>query len=654
MSMNTPTGGIIQTTAIKDFIELEDIDTQQYLLGINNITTGDGSKIKLEKILENSISTDTGNTLEIGSDNKLLNIEENTGVQAGTYAYPQNLVVNSKGKITSVVSGSPASVPIATTEQAGIVQPDGTSIVITEEGIISGQNTNNGLEIGDIGIAPLGIDETQGKRRYLNGQVITQDQHTGFTNKLKSAVQLYPSLACTEQEWQTTATLSVGGQVGKFVIDDVAGTIRLPKIIMPIQGLTNLASLAEIVQAGLPNITGTGIWGKQSEPTGAIYTTGTSNYGNTSSGNGEKFQGFDASLSNSIYGNSTTVQQEQIQYPYFIQVATGVEESVDVVREIELNNPFCLLDYKYSEYELDNISWLRSNGQWNAKAVFPDAYDLLLRIYNGTETKAGVSVKLSTETYADTDFVLNTSDETFRLPLKVALASGKAVIGNGMTLGLTNGTENFGLAQAPNDWNFATDGIGVSVGSSITASSTTNGKGVGVTADATKSGIELSDANLYLYFYVGETVQNANLINAGRIEEKLVNKADKIEVDGQWVNNYLELASAVTVPTSTNTEYDISSYLPNDTYDYEVMLTGYVTTGAGTGKFLNLLISTDKLTNFVRVCAAQTRTSTTVVTAGCASVPVSTGRKIIVNAYSGYDGTYTLVLVAYRRIGTNQ
>lgn len=137
MSMNTPTGGIIQTTAIKDFIELENIDTQQYLLGINNIATGDGSKIKLEKIIEDSISTDTGNTLEIGSDNKLLNIEEDTGVQAGTYAYPQNLVVNGKGKIISVVSGSPASVPIATTLQAGIVKPDGLTIAVLNDGTIS-------------------------------------------------------------------------------------------------------------------------------------------------------------------------------------------------------------------------------------------------------------------------------------------------------------------------------------------------------------------------------------------------------------------------------------------------------------------------------------------------------------------------------------
>ena len=137
MSMNTPTGSMTQTTAIKDFIELENIDTQQYLLGINNIATGDGSKIKLEKILKDSISTDTGNTLEIGSDNKLLNIEEDTGVQAGDYTYPQNLVVNSKGRITSVTSGSPVNVPIATTLQAGIVKPDGNTITVASDGTIN-------------------------------------------------------------------------------------------------------------------------------------------------------------------------------------------------------------------------------------------------------------------------------------------------------------------------------------------------------------------------------------------------------------------------------------------------------------------------------------------------------------------------------------
>ena len=424
-----------------------------------------------------------------------------------------------------------------------------------------------GLEIGDIGIAPLGIDETKGKRRYLNGQLIIQEQYVQFTDKVKSAVALYPSLACTESEWQTTATMTVGGQVGKFVVDNDAGTIRLPKIIMPIQGLTDLSKLAEIVEAGLPNIEGTpnisiaSAADKSSiSPSGAFKKT-TLSSANIGTGAGlDKFNlQFDASDSNPIYGNSNTVQPESIQYPYFIQVATGAETEDNIINEIELNNPFSLLDYKYSEYELNNISWLRSQGQFNSKEIYPAVYDLLLKIYNGTETKAGVSVKLSTETFTDYDFVLNTAEETFRLPIKVKLASGKAVVGNGMTLGITDGATSTGVnfvtgTNSPSRLIPSSALYGQTVGS-ITSTDSPAGistyVGVGITTDPTKSGIETSDSDLYLYFYVGETVQNANLINAGRIEETLVKKVD---IDSSWgfpSDRYINLTLGATGTTYT-------------------------------------------------------------------------------------------------------
>ena len=454
---------------------------------------------------------------------------------------------------------------MAATDAINLIN-EGETLIVRDGKFTSGAVGGGGLEIGDIGIAPLGIDETKGKRRYLNGQLIIQEQYVQFTNKVKSAIALYPTLACTESEWQTTATMTVGGQVGKFVVDDEAGTIRLPKIIMPIQGLTDLSKLAEIVEAGLPNIEGTwasrGLENYNVTASGAFYNGGS----NAKGAGGDSYSGvtigFDASLSNSIYGNSDTVQQEQIQYPYFIQVATGAETEDNIINEIELNNPFSLLDYKYSEYELNNLSWLRSEGQYNSKAIYPVVYDLLLKIYNGTETKAGVSVKLSTETFTDYDFVLNTAEETFRLPVKVKLASGKAVVGDGKPLGLLVGTEEDYL------YNNYHDGI------SRLEARTTGGVASGITqfasvnSDATKSGIETSDSDLYLYFYVGETVQNANLINAGRIEEKLIDiqnkKLDKsavktyiIEtyVNGTswyrlWSDNWCEQGGIITVSTN--------------------------------------------------------------------------------------------------------
>lgn len=224
MSMNTPIGSITQTTAIKDFIELENIDTQQYLLGINNIATGDGSKIKLEKILEDSISTDTGNTLEIGSDNKLLNIEEDTGVQAGNYTYPQNLVVNSKGRITSVTSGSPASVPIATTLQAGIVKPDGNTITVEDDGTINANIL--GYEVGDIVIRNTPTNDAG--KHLLDGALIQYGSYSAFIDYIASLVTDYPNLFTTEANWQ--AEVLATGFCDKYVYDSTNNTVRLPKI----------------------------------------------------------------------------------------------------------------------------------------------------------------------------------------------------------------------------------------------------------------------------------------------------------------------------------------------------------------------------------------------------------------------------------------
>ena len=282
---------------------------------------------------------------------------------------------------------------------------------------------------------------------------------------------------------------------------------------------------------------------------------------------------------------------------YFIN-SKGEEEEFKT-NDNELNNPFSLLDYKYSEYELNNLSWLRSNGQYNSKDVYPSVYDLLLKIYNGTETKAGVSVKLTTETFTDYDFVLNTADETFRLPIKVKLASGKAVVGNGMVLGLTNEADDcvsvlsvgsttdnkmymgyFRKSNYPEGFlatkNLNTDGSVFSGSNHF-----------GVTTDPNYSGIETSDSDLYLYFYVGETVQNANLINAGRIEEKIANinayavqKNNQSDIDTVIEWSIPDYSAATTITFTQGKSYTVP-------YDCEIFVSDYNTGGGFTLKLNN-------------------------------------------------------------------
>lgn len=458
-----------------------------------------------------------------------------------------------------------------------------------------------GLEIGDIGFAPLGIDEIQNKRRYLNGQVISQTQFATFADKVKNAVALYPNLATSETNWQAEVTNSKLGQCGKFVIDNTAGTIRLPKVVN-INGLTDLSLMGSIKAESLPNIRGefrgTNAWnGKPVIQTGAFYHKGDLNKvnGSQQSGYNTYSLNFDASLSSSTYQDGAPVQQEAVQYPYFIQVATGTEESVDVTREIELNNPFSLLDYKWSEYELNNASWLLSNGAFHSGATYVAVYELLLKIHNGTETKDGVSVKLSTEAYTDTDFVINTTDTTFRLPIKVKLASGNAVDGNGMTLGLTNGTTNYGLASSDAaKFGGAINQYGKPVG--ITQSGSwqpTGDNGYGITTAPTKSDIETSSSGLKLYFYVGETIQDANVINvaglltevAGVLTEVASLKVHSIVetyVNGTsgyrvWSDGYCEQWGYTDAKSGTDVSISLLKTMKN--IDYFVDITPYSASG---------------------------------------------------------------------------
>ena len=485
-----------------------------------------------------------------------------------------------------------------------------------------------GIEVCDIGIA-LYVDESKGLRRYLNGQIVDINTNTqAFLNRLKDITTLHPSLLCTEEEWQTAKTMSAFGQVGKFVLnyadDGVAVvSVRIPRVVN-VQGLFDLQNLGMTVSAGLPththtrgtmNITGSvstsGVGAAFQEPRGALESTiGT--YGAIGNFSGSwslaKTLTLDASRSwtgstsapdNSIYGVSNTVQPEAIQYPYFIQIATGSETEVNIINEIELNNPYSLFDSKYSDHELNNLSWLKSEGQWNAKAVYPTAYDKLLKVYNGTETVVGLSVKLSTETYTDYDFVLNTAEETFRLPLldgSESVVSSKyidlEVPANGSTVTApangwihmrsdnrtSTGVYYMGLYGSVSDYASTTSAN--SIGSDLTVTVPVNRnqkvyvyQNAKDVSDSFYFRFTYAQGNGSLYFYVGETVQNANLIDAGRFGEQLATKTDMLQASGAGMpsSKYINLtlgASGSTYTAPANGWYNFSGERINGTSGY--------------------------------------------------------------------------------------
>lgn len=331
------------------------------------------------------------------------------------------------------------------------------------------------LTLGNIVIMPFGVDESENKYRYLNGQVLMQDQYTAFTAKVKSWQATRASLFTTETNWQAEKTASKLGQCGKFVIDDTAGTIRLP-LVKNINGLTDLSACGVIKSESLPNIKGnTTLRSNDRSATGAFYVdaAASSDYAGTGS-SAEKLFGyaFDASRSSSAYQDNASVQQEAIQYPYAIVVNTGVEEADRPINNYQVNNVYAYGMSQYYKGIMNNNSWLKSAGQWNDGTIYTGIYAWIQeRLAAGTD-----GFKASTETYTDYDFVLNAAEQTFRLPLK-------------------NGQEGvFADSTVPDGYN--------------------------------------------LYYYIGDVLENADLINIARLEEKITDLNSPSR--GYLVDNYVD------------------------------------------------------------------------------------------------------------------
>ena len=413
----------------------------------------------------------------------------------------------------------------------------------------------SGKELLEIYIDPF-CDESENKGRIANGQIIVQNQFPEATKKLKKRVgwdsknkkaTLNTSLVCTEEEWQAIKTASKLGQCGKFVIDDEAGTIRLPAIVN-INGLTDLSKCGLIKDESLPahkHTRGTmeisGALGTVHQfdfyEKGAFYRSWTGTKTGSGGGNGDwsnwefrasrKWTGSTSVPDNATYQDNAPVQQEAVQYPYVICVNTGVEEAERPINNYQVNNPNSLLEGKYTDHILNNLSWLRSQGQYNSGTIYNKAYELILKIYNGTETIEGISVKAKGDSsITDYDFVIDTTNTEFRLPIKSRLASGKAVVGNGVALGLSTGSANYGMYYFNDNnlyvLNASAGSYGASVGSSVDLEHPGVGNtALGVTTDGSKSGIETDDTGIYLYYYIGDTLQNVDLINIARMQEQI-------------------------------------------------------------------------------------------------------------------------------------
>jgi hypothetical protein len=230
------------------------------------------------------------------------------------------------------------------------------------------------------------------------------------------------------------------------------------------------------------------------------------------------------------------LQPNENKYLYYCVGNTEVTSAITNVTEVTTseNDTIPLFTGMYFDFKPNNVSWLKAGEQQNSAGVYKTCYDTLVQIVNGVnnyDLKVINQADMVSGVDYDEYWILDQDNLTFRTPLTISLKAYDTVapvVGNGMSLGLTDGSQKFGLRNfaLSSTYTTVTDGYGVPVGATTNTSATNVNKAVGVTSDPTKSGIEahlVENTTAKLYFKVANAVQNLELLDAGEVLEGLAN-----------------------------------------------------------------------------------------------------------------------------------
>lgn len=367
--------------------------------------------------------------------------EENTNEQIVGAKVVKNILgsattalsTNSKTVVDSIneLNTSKASISLDNLNQAGIEK-------VAE--LAGGASQNN---LGQIIYSILPINDI--KLHLANGEVIGQTgEYEKFNQYLHEMLTLYPNLFCTQTEWDES--VNTYGQCVKFVIDDDAGTIRLPLLKGYIKGVNNVVDLGTINQAELPNITGAGNShnGSLDSLSGAFYGTsiGSSVGGKVGNSFTHSFM-FNASRSSPIYKDGATVQPEGFNGLLYIVVGTVNQTGYEVIENVQSYNTIPLGTPLYLDHQVEDINYILSDNTWKDGLMYQSLYELLLSQYNSStdatkqfgnysitfrKTPLGYYIVLLSETDTEelinniynehklTFWVLDTTNNKFKVP----------------------------------------------------------------------------------------------------------------------------------------------------------------------------------------------------------------------------------------------
>ena len=282
-----------------------------------------------------------------------------------------SLNTNSKTVVDSIneLNTGKASISLDNLNQAGIERV---------AKLAAGASQNN---LGQIIYSILPINDI--KLHLANGEVIGQTgEYEKFNQYLHEMLTLHPNLFCTQTEWDES--VNTYGQCVKFVIDDEAGTIRLPLLKGYIKGVNNITDLGTINQAELPNITGT-FRDIEGDDSSGPFTASHGEYIPAVAGGTAPIgdiKTMNLSLANPIYKDGATVQPEGFNGLLYIVVGTVNQTGYEVIENVQSYNTVPLGTPLYLDHQVEDINYILSDNTWKDGLMYQSLYELLLSQYN--------------------------------------------------------------------------------------------------------------------------------------------------------------------------------------------------------------------------------------------------------------------------------
>lgn len=326
------------------------------LLGSGNISISGGSattvKINGTSITSSGVADIKTNGTYNATSNKIATMSDVPAAQVNSDWNASSgvaKILNKPSLATVATSGSYNDL----SNKPTIPTVNNATLTITQGGTTKGTFTANASSnvtidvdagggssrnIGEIVASTIPL--TDAGLHLLDGALIQRASYSDFVDYIASIYSANANYFCSESDWQTSVTNY--GVCGKFVYNSTNNTVRLPKITGFVEGASGTATLGDVTEAGLPNITaGTRIGDISgvsypyavTGPWGAFYSSESNrvaNVGTNSVTGYDQVLNLDASRSSSIYGNSSTVQPQTIKVLYYIVIATSTKTDIQV------------------------------------------------------------------------------------------------------------------------------------------------------------------------------------------------------------------------------------------------------------------------------------------------------------------------------------